>query len=352
MYKRICFIMVLFLILNCFVFSQNGSSSEIAAEPAQKQGSLKALIGITLQPYAFWRSGQWVRHYPDNSYNYFSDKDGLVFDLDSNRFTTYEGELWHKKGFNVGISLDLDNNFVGKLYNFLGRVGYKNAAIRVSGGKLAGDAWWDGGYVSGQPDSTNVDTKYLSVDLLIPMWWIKDNEQEGIYNFGRYFGLSYTRYEMPLEFQALTDDKWAYPVYEDTISFNTYGLIIGFETMNWQIITRREGFFLWLYTQDTLFGGPIEISDEGARRLSEANPGKTITAKKFFLVGVQYDLTVGLGWSKQIGKSMLGVGLGYNISGRGMVTFGGGQPSDSEITPQSFPYLFRHGVVLKAAFSR
>jgi hypothetical protein len=344
--------LVLSILMNVNIFSQE----EIVEEETEKEiPTLKALVGITWQPYAFWRAGQFVRHFPDNSFKYFSDSDGLAYALENNSFTTYEGELWHKKGFNVGININLDNNFVGKLYNFMGRIGYKNAAIRVSGGDITGSAHWGGSLVPGQPSDVNVDTKYLSVDLLIPMWWIKDNESEGIYNLGRYFGLSYTRYEMPLEFQALTEDHWAYPAYDDKILFHTYGLIIGFDNLNWSILTRREGFLFWLYTQDTFFGGSLDLSDEGARRLEAANPGKSITATNFFLLGVQYDLTVGIGWVKKINKSALGVGLGYNISGRGMLTFGGKGLQDlsiTEITPQSFPYLFRHGIVLKVAYSR
>jgi hypothetical protein len=298
MNKRIFFVWVIIVIVNSGVFSQTNNDPDQDAIP-QESPTLKALVGITLQPFAFWRAGQWIRHYPDNSYNYFSDKDGLIFDLNRGVFTTYEGDLWHKKGFNVGINIDMDNNYVGKIYNFLGRIGYKNAAIRVSRGTITGDAYWDRASISGQPDNTSIDTSYFSIDLLIPMWWIKDNEVDGIYNLGRYFGLSYTRYEMPLEFQALTKDRWANPAYNDTLSFNTYGFIFGFETLNWQILTGREGFFLWLYTQDNLFFGPLHLSDEGARRLSEANPGKNITTHDFLLVGIQYDLTVGIGWSKK-----------------------------------------------------
>jgi hypothetical protein len=55
---------------------------------------------------------------------------------------------------------------------------------------------------------------------------------------------------------------------------------------------------------------------------------------------------------KKISKSMLGIGFGYSISGRAMITFGGGQPATNEMIPQSFPYLFRHGFVIKAAYSR
>ncbi|ULQ58675.1 hypothetical protein K7I13_08900 [Brucepastera parasyntrophica] len=301
MHKPTIFIIAFFFIVSLNIFSQTADEAVTAEKTGapSKQASLKGLIGISFQPYAFWHSGQWVRHYTDNSYEYFSDKDGLIYELDPNSFTTYEGELWHKSGINIGLSLDLDNNFIGNLYSFLGRIGYKNIAIRVSGGKVTGDAHWDRANILGQPDDARVDTKYLSIDLLIPMWWIKDNESEGVYNLGRYFGLSYARYEMPLEFQALAKDRWAYPAYEDSIAFHSYGLIIGFETLNWQILTRREGFFLWIYTQDTFFGSPLHLTDEGVRRLNEANPGKTITSTNLFLAGVQYDLTVGLGWSKK-----------------------------------------------------
>ncbi|ULQ59550.1 hypothetical protein K7I13_13950 [Brucepastera parasyntrophica] len=97
-----------------------------------KTPSFRGLVGITLMPAAFWGSGQFVR---PTGYS-----GGLNFDLDPNAFTTYEGGFWHKSGFQLGVSADVDNNIVGKLDKLIGFLGFKNFMLRVSGGKITGTA--------------------------------------------------------------------------------------------------------------------------------------------------------------------------------------------------------------------
>lgn len=326
--------------INAFA-QQTSSQSTAPAAPQTKETktepNFKSIVGIAVMPHAWWSSGQAFRA---DGYS-----QSLDYDLDPNAFTTYEGSLWHKSGFSAGLSADVDNNIVGKLDRLLGFLGYKGLLLRVSGGKIEGTATWDGAPVVGQPQKADVKTKYQSVELMYapdPMWYI---------------GVSYTKYDMPVEIQSLTKNRYgntaiANMVYDPEAEFKTYGFIFGFDNMNTNLLGKKEGFDLWAFTQDTFFAGTVKFNNEGLNRLREANPTKTLKDKNsYFTLGVQFDVTIGLQWVKTLGWTRLALGAGYNFSGRALSNLTGGPDSTREIVPDTSPYLFHHGPVIKAAMS-
>ncbi len=344
---------ILFIAQNSYLFSQDiikptrMATENQEAKEAPPEPAFGTLLGITLQPWAFWRSGQIEAIAPVG----FDEK--LDFNLDSNTFTTYEGSLWHKSGLKLGVNLDVDNNIVGKLNKITGLLGFKKVSLRVSGGKITGTANWKGEPVPGQPETAEVDTKYISIDLLYSIW-----KSHG----SVYVGISYTSYDMPMEIEGLIRNSKNQvtiapnSAYDDNVKIQTYGIVFGFDSLNDAIKSGKEGFTLWAFTQDSIFAGQLKISDEGMRRLAAANPSYDLVDKnKFFVLGVQYDLTLGLGWTKKIGRSILGLGAGYNFSGRGFFSFTGyndiADYPEREMVVDTYPYLIRHGFVVKGAFA-
>ena len=340
MKTKVLFLGFVFILCSLFpLFAQNTNTSE-----KPKEQMFKAMAGISMMPWTFWQSGQWLRE--QGYYN------GLEYDLDTNAFTSYEGQLWHKSGLKLGFGADVDDNFIGKLNKWAGYLGFKKLALRVAGGDITGTAYWKATPVPGQPETASVHTKYITVDL---MYGIGDP------SLGMYVGLSYTSYEMPVELQGLTKNNKGQVVganlaYDDAIKFQNYAITFGFDNLNGALMTGREGFNLWIFTQDSFFGGPLHVSDEGMRRLQNANPTLDLLPKQdFVVIGVQYDITAGISYTKKLGPVMLGAGVGYNFSGRAMYSFATYfntiQEGSNQMMAVTEPYLFHHGVVFKLAIA-
>ncbi|ULQ59549.1 hypothetical protein K7I13_13945 [Brucepastera parasyntrophica] len=179
-----------------------------------------------------------------------------------------------------------------------------------------------------------------------------------LYKPEMYLGISYTGYSLPLEIQSLTRNRYgnviiANMVYDPEADFKSYGFAFGWDTFNIEMLNvNKEGFGFWIFTQDTFSAGTLEYSSEGIRRLKAANPGLSLKSQKYyFTLAIQYDITLGIMWHKNIGPVRIGLGAGYNFSGRMVAEITGAAETSSDMIPSTIPYLFHHGPVIKASFS-
>ena len=302
------------------------------AANAAAEDNINTIAGISVIPSTNWKSGQFI-----------SRKDYLNLDFDATQFTSYEGSIWHKSGLSLGIQADVDGNAVGRIQKVLGYLGYKKFMLRMQSGDLRGKATWTGPATAGQPSSVDFQSKFSSVDLL--MW----GKSEFFYGFG------YASYEIPMQvntevLNGAGNIVYGQEVYDDAVPVKSYAFLFGFDTMQSALRAEKTGFGFWAYTQDRFGFGTVELSNKAVTRAEAANPGRTAMSTSLFSGMVDYDLTLGMYWIKNLNRARISLGTGYSFSGETVLPFGGGQlTNSSQIRLAPIPYIFRHGLVLKAA---
>jgi hypothetical protein len=276
--------------------------------------------------------------------------------MDQTASTTYEGELFFKKlRLKVGLDVDVDNNFIGKLNRFMGYINYSGFTLRVQTSELRGTLAWTGSSIAGMPSETAFDNRYTSVDLLY-------YKQTGGID---YFGIGYTSYSLPVQLDCLIYDSerqevWWAPtgaVYQPDMAFHVYSVLIGMDTLH-EAFTRSgtmagsQGFGLWAESQDRVGGGVSNISDEAKLWVEKANSGLSLWSSTQIAMLVDYDLTLGLQWVGNLGPVRLGFGIGYNLGGQMVLCVTPKGPVETGYVDASpSVYLIHYGPILKGTIS-
>ena len=296
------------LILALGFISEFGSTSLYAAP--KDQPTFSSIASISYMPATSW---------------FIEDGGSLDYELDTNSFTTYQGEICYSR-FKFGVGVDVNDNIVGKLSKVMGYLGYDFFTIRASGGKITGTANWTKGPIPGQPQSAKVDTKYRSTDL--------------IFDFigPSYIGISYTEYTMPAE---INFGYGTYRAYDDNAKIKDYSLVIVMDTSVDAMRSKGNSFWIWWATNINIGRGTIKISNEGMRRLQEANaalpPYRRSDKQKIGSYISEGDATLGL----FLKINSIGIGVGYNVFGRTAL----GLRGDIETSH----LMAHHGIVFKIA---
>ncbi|MFA6093420.1 MAG: hypothetical protein WCU88_06250 [Elusimicrobiota bacterium] len=319
---------------------QAESNSPQAAQSApqeQPKKGLETVAGFGIIPVTNWKSGQFVSY-----------KDYLDIDFDGTTFATYEGGIVHRRtGLKAGLGGDVDNNVIGKVHRIMGYLGYEKFMLRVQGGNLRGNVHWTGPAVAGQPADADFAGKFTNVDLL---YWKRTDAIGGLY-----FGIGYNAYNIPVQLNTEVlntrgEIVYGNAAYQADMAFKSYTAMFGFDTMQSALSSGQQGLGFWAYSQDKIGFGSMNVNQESVRRVEAANPTRhVVRSGNLFTAMVDYDATFGMMWHKKAESYRLGLGLGYNISGQVVFPFGGGDlktTADVRIAP--FPYLLRHGALMKA----
>lgn len=320
------------------------------------QEALSASGSFSIVPWDTWGSGDWDA-LMDEFFGYTTPRTSQMYvRMDTTATTTYEGDLFIKKlGLRLGINVDVDSNFVGKLYRFMGYIGFKGFTLRYQQSRLKGTAVWTGNPVSGMPPEYAFDNPLINVDLL--------------YYFDKgidYLGLGYSSYRLPVQLNILTynetlDSVWWAPqsaTYQPDMDFHIYSLLLGLDTLQ-QVFFKRgilagfEGFAIWLATQDRFGLGLSYISDEAAAWVSAANGGAQLWSATQIAMLVDYNLIVGGQWVGNLGPIRAGLGLGFQIGGQTVTCITPRGPVDSSAYVDASPsvYLYHYGPILKVMVS-
>ena len=306
---------------------------------AEDKPAFQSLVSISYIPVTSWKIGNPMEASPGRSPK--ADWWGeLDYELDTNSFTIYQGEICYDSRFKLGLGVDVNDNVVGKLSSIIGYLGYKDFSVRASRGKITGTANWIGDQVPGQPQKAKVDTKYMSTDLL--------------YSFDSlllidYIGISYTEYTIPVPLEA-----GFCHAYDDNTNFKTYSFIFGVDTVNSAAMNARYGLRLWVAMDMGIGYGRLKISDEGMRRMRESlllysslssSRYSLKDKQKYSLNNIQGDATLGLFYLMDLDYTTIGIGVGYNFSGRWAMAVGSGVGGEESINTEH--YMYHHGVVFK-----
>jgi hypothetical protein len=311
---------------------------------------------VSVIPVDTWGSGDFDA-FTDEFFGYATPRlNKLSIDMDQTATTTYQGDLFFKKlRLKVGLNVDVDNNFVGKLNHLMGYVNYEGFELRVQTSTLRGTTVWSGATVPTMPTRSSFDNPFVSVDLL---------RYSGGMNGLSYWGAGYTSYRIPVQFDCLIYDTargevwWGdNPVYQPDLAFQIYSLLLGLDTFHAAFagtssMLAKDGPGVWMATQDRVGVGVSKISDEATSWVEAANGGRKLWSARQIAMLVDYDLTLGAQWIGNVRPVRLAIGLGFNVGGqvvtcvtpRGPVKAGYVDASPSV-------YLYHYGPILKGAIS-
>jgi hypothetical protein len=342
------------------IFSQTIPSSPAEVEATAVSAAEAALStsgSFSIIPIDTWGSGDFEAL----TDTWFGSGDTprtnkMSISMDQTASTTYEGELFVKKlKLKLGLNIDVDNNFIGKLDRLMGYINYSGFTLRVQSSKFRGTAAWTGESVSGMPSESSFDNGYTSVDLLYY------RQTGGI----DYFGIGYTSYSLPVQLDCLIYDTgrqsvWWAPtgaVYQPDMAFHIYSVLLGFDTLH-EAFTRSgtlgsmQGFGFWAASQDRAGGGISTISDQAKAWVESANGGLSLWSATQIAMLVDYDLTLGMQWVGDAGPVRLGLGLGFNLGGQMVLCITPKGPVETGYVDASPSiYIFHYGPIFKGTIS-
>ena len=310
---------------------------------------------ISIEPMNTWGSGDFDA-FSDSLFGYATPRvNQLAVTMDRTASTTYEGGLFFRKlKLKIGLDIDVDQNFVGKLDRLMGYLGYDIFEVRVETSSLKGTARWLGTPQGGMPPSTSFDNPFVSVDLLYYLPRRGDT----------YVGIGYSSYRLPVQLDCLVYDTthasvWWAPVpsfYQPDMAFGIYSALLGIDTLHEAMghegsSGRYGGFGIWMWTQDRAGAGLASISSEAQGWIEAANKLPLWSATQISML-VDYNLTLGLQWVGGVGRLHAGFGLGYNIGGQTLMCITPKGPVDAtHVDASPSVYLFHYGPVLEGTLS-
>lgn len=327
---------------------------------ATKKDTLPAYIGISYVPSLNWKIGFLDGKTLGNPLK-------LNFDLAS--MTSYEGNFGIRKiGVRMGVSAQMENNIIGKIYRWGGYLGYKNMMLRLQTSKISGDLEWSGTLPEGFYGTRNFSNKFFNIDIIRMFnkkryvdgkWVVVPGENQ----MGFYWGVGYTSMGYPVQLKTLItkggreNQKFGVPAYDTLYKVQSYNIQAGFDLLRYLcltggrygIIPGREAmrFAMYASTQDKLGFGPGRLSDYGIRMAEALNPEKIAVTDKLFNVMVHYSLSLGFRYYVRKGMAAYIFALGYDFEGAAMIPFGGAADTDKDLGIDLVHAFFNHGVSFK-----
>lgn len=302
-----------------------------------------------------------VSYVPSNSWGFYSiigQKQYLKYDFDATSMTTWEGTISGKRlPFKLGINLQFENNLVGKLYKYSGYLGFKRTFIRIQTGKLSGTSDWTGGAIPNYTSNFPFSSRYTNIDMLM---YVKK-----FLATTSFIGLGYTSLRIPIQVNTLktaTDQahqEYAVPVFDKDFSIKAYSFLFGFDLIQSEAILKKSpigtgtkpGFGFFATTQDRFGLGMCKLTSEAISKAEEVNSGLKSVGGNLFSALVEYQGSMGLKWSTDIGKARLILGVGYEVSGAMVANFSGAAKKSTDLGFDPSLFYYRHGVILRAFFS-
>jgi hypothetical protein len=93
------------------------------------------------------------------------------------------------------------------------------------------------------------------------------------------------------------------------------------------------------------------ISDDARTWVEEANGGRNIINQNIFDMLVDYDLSLGLQWSKNLRLVHVGIALGYNVGGEMMAAVTSTVSNTTQVATAPNFFLVHYGPILKGSIA-
>lgn len=321
------------------------SAEEVApAPPAPPPKPVRFAGGASLL-YANWKSG-----WPVNPNDY------LRYDFDKTIFTTLEGDIcWRDVGISAGVNVNVDDNRIGEIRDWMAYFGYEQTYLRVSAGRLSGSAYWDGYRGVGQVAEVDFDSPYANIDLLY--WFRRFTHGEP-----GYIGIGYTTFALPTEIRTWrtfdrgdsTEAQWS--VFDADFKMELYNIVVGYDSFASSMLyldsdkdfQRGKDWSLFFVTQDRFGIGRNHISDTALAAARLFHPGLTPVGRSQVYVQLEIDISIGIKKTLSFRNARMAAGLGYSaslIAGDSLPNLNGADSDELFMQPQN--YLFRQGPILR-----
>lgn len=328
----------------------------------EKKDTLPAFFGASYIPSVNW------------SVNFINHKDigkPLTLNFDLTSMSTYEGNVGIRRiGLRMGISAQMENNLIGKVYRWGGYLGFRNMMLRLQSSKISGNYVWSGAIPALPAYSrTGVfSNSYTNIDIIkvgkkkryIDGKWVV---MPGENIMGWYWGVGYTSFAHPIEISTLITDsdinhaKFGVPAYDPKYNIKTYNISFGFDLLRYLCLTGgRYGlnpgmpanrFAMYTSLQDKIGFGSGRVSNYGVSMAEILNPGREILTDKFFNVIVSGNISLGFRYYFRTGPAAYIFALGYDFEGAMMAPFSGAIKDNKDIGMEFLNFYFNHGVSFK-----
>ncbi|RPH34110.1 MAG: hypothetical protein EHM93_01775 [Bacteroidales bacterium] len=326
-----------------------------------KKDTIPTFFGVSYIPAMKWKV-----------FNLNND-DGKVlnYKFNVNSQSSVEGNFsFNKIGIRLGFSANIENNFIGKAYQYGGYIGIKSFWLRMQSSKVSGTAYWTGEPLpSGYMNEFNFSNKYFNIELLKTSKAYKHMAGGPSVNsmLGTYWGVGYTSMGFPIKISTLTtpggreNQKFGKPAYDTLFTAKFYSACFGFDLLRQLCMTKGEfgsipgkpakRFGMYASTQDKIGFGPGKLSNYGVSLAETLNPGYTAVTSKFFSTIVHYSLSVGFRYLVKVRPVFLILAAGYDLEGASIINFGGAADTNTDLGFESSFFFINHGVSLKIYMS-
>lgn len=298
----------------------------------------------------------WV---PSNSWGVSSiiaQKQLLKYNFDATSMTAWEGSITGRQmPFRLGVNVQFEDNFIGKLCKFSGYLGFKRTYLRIQTGKISGIATWTGNVVPNYSSTFPFSYSYSNIDLLLSL----SNAKMA----GAFIGIGYTSLKVPIQVNTLitqsdqAHQEYGVPVFEKEFSIKAYSFLFGMDLMQSEAINKKgaisgkTGFGIFAATQDKFGLGMSYLTKETIRKAEEVNPGKESVGGDLFSALLEYQISLGPKWSTKVGNGIFIIGIGYEFSGAMVANFTGAAKESSDLGYDPSLFYYRHGIVFRSFLS-
>ena len=295
----------------------------------------------------------------------------LKYKFNINSQSSLEGNFgFNKIGLRLGFSANIENNLVGKAYQYGGYIGIKSFWLRIQKSKVSGTAYWTGDPLPpGYLNKFNFNNKYLNIELLKSSNAYKHMAGGVEMNriLGTYWGIGYTSMGFPLKISTLTtpggreNQKFGHPAYDTLFNAKYYTACFGFDLLRQLCMTKgrissipgkpANHFGVYASTQDKLGFGPGKISNYGVSLAETLNSGYTVVSEKSFSTLLHYSLSVGFRYLVKVRPVFIIFAAGYDLEGASIINFGGAADTNKDLGFESSFFFINHGVSFKIYIS-
>ncbi len=301
------------------------------------------------------------------------DGDFLKYKFDLNSQSVFEGNFSiNKIGMRLGLSANIENNFIGKAYRYTGYIGIKSFWLRVQSSQVSGTVYWSGEMPLGDMRflrQFNFSNKYLNIELLKTSKAYKHMAGGVEMNriLGTYWGVGYTSMGFPLKLSTLTtpggreNQKFGVPAFDTLFTAKFYTVCFGFDLLRQICMTKGKyssipgkpanRFGMYASTQDKIGFGPGKVSNYGISMAEALNPNLKAVSGKNFSSMVHYTLSVGFRYIIRARPVLFILAGGYDLEGASIVNFGGAADTNKDLGLESSFFFINHGVSFKLYMS-
>ncbi|HNV81489.1 MAG TPA: hypothetical protein PLO02_08605 [Tenuifilaceae bacterium] len=335
---------------------------------AQDRDTLPAFITYSYIPVLKWNvtSGDHL-FYPKG--HMFYRELYLDYTFNQNALSSIEGNFGIKRiGLRMGVSVNMDNNLIGKVSKYGGYLGFKNFWLRLQTGNISGSVNWTGENVGGILTTCPFTGKYTNIELLktsgIYKYMEGDVQQNRLWGF--FYGFGYTTLPFPIEFEAKVKPVGSeYPLngtpfYDPSFKTSCYTILVGYDMLRQFCLS--GGRFGVVHSPASRFGiyssnnmkvglGSTTLSDVGVNNAHAQNPGYTLEETKSFMVWDGIIFTLGCRYYYANKKFFILAAVGYDLEWFTLLPFTPYPATNTDLGYECGPFVLNHGFSFKVSIA-